>query len=195
MPELDLDRYWDDRGMVCPHVSHVKDYGLHYNYMQTWLLDRIAKHTTKTLLDFGCGAGDMFECWRSAGEVFAYDRSRSMLHWARILSRQKELGYKFLGPDSANRGLVPYEDKMFDCVAMVNVLPNLTAEQFSVFAKELRRISLPGAHWLIVTSDVFDDTALDYMWNHNYDEFLGKDTKILDDHVFKPYRYIEVVYV
>lgn len=193
MPELDLDRYWDDRGMVCPHYSHVPKYELHYNYMQEWLIDRLGDGS-KALLDFGCGDGAMFDCWKKAREVFAYDRSRTMMHQARILARQKGLAYKFLGPDAINRALTPYKSQTFDCVAMVNVLACLTPDEFVGFAKELRRISLSQAQWLIVTSDTFDDASTLYAWNHDYEKFLNGDTKVLDDQVFGPYRYIEVRY-
>lgn len=194
MPEPDLDRYWNNRAMVCPFYSHVPKYRLHFNYMQTWLMEKVA-HGPKYLLDFGCGTGDMFACWGAAREVFAYDRSSVMVHHARILCRQKNWNVKFVAPDAINRALVPYSKKMFDCVAMVNVLPALRPAEFAEFANELRRISIPGAQWLIVTADAFDDSAQSYQWNHDYGQLFGKDTKVLDDQIFGPYRYIEVEYV
>jgi len=194
--------YWEQRGgaKYLEGISvPVLKFPTYLGYQQEWvsniLRSRQSSVTRSTsLLDFGCGTGLFFKCWRRIPEVFAYDRSCTMLHQARVLNRQEEYGYKISGPDSANRATTPFGDNHFDYVMMMAVLAHLSHDDMAVFADELRRISKPGAVWGIVTSIPFEEGANEYMWNHDYEEFLRDDTVVLDDHLLPPYRHLEVVY-
>lgn len=195
MLDFDPDAYWDERGgeKYAQSVA-VPEFMVHLHYQQEWLSKVQLTHNPKILLDLGCGVGSMFVCWKRVNEVFAYDRSRTMLHQARVLARQKGYGYKIISPDSASRVQTPYKDEMFDFVAMATVLAHVMPSDLKGFAQEVRRISKPGAVWAIITAVPFDDERLEYMWDHDYGEFFGEDVKLLDDHNFGPYRYIEAVY-
>lgn len=172
----------------------VPEYASHLVRMQSWLGTLVAKQRPKRLLDFGCGTGIMFPCWRGAKGVTAYDRSHSMLQEAYAAALKSKFPIGIALPESENRAKTPFTDRAFDFVAMATVLAHLSPEEFQEFANELRRISIPEATWAIITAAPFDASKSTYTWDHDYNLFLGDDTKVIDDHVIAPYRYMEVTY-
>ena len=194
LPDFDPDAYWNDRGGSNYDATiSIPDYREHLARQRTWFWGLVNGCKPKTLLDFGCGTGAMFECWVNVPEVFAYDRSHTMIHRARVLNRQQKYGYKIIGPDSTNPALTPYHDETFDFIAMATVLAHVKPSDIRALKNELFCISKPGAKLAIVTAAPFDDSQIGYMWNHNYKEFLDGHVKVLDDNVYGPYRYVEAV--
>lgn len=122
---------------------------------RTWsllnMLDRvIAPQGDKTVLDVGCGAGNMFHHFARYGTVVGVDNNPKPLVVAR------ERGYDVREGTAES---LPFDDASFDLVSLLDTVEHCDDDM--AVLKECYRVCQPGGH-LVITVPAFM-----WLWSHN----------------------------
>jgi SAM-dependent methyltransferase len=122
---------------------------------RTWsllnMLDRVLpRDGSLSILDIGCGAGNMFHHLARYGEVSGVDNN------PRPLAVARERGYRVQEGQAED---LPCDDEAFDLVALLDTVEHC-ADDLAVL-RECYRVCAPGGH-LVVTVPAFM-----WLWSHN----------------------------
>lgn len=104
-------------------------------YRRVWLYPRLCRHLAGTVLDIGCGIGDLL-AFRQG--TIGTDINPRAVEWCRARGHKAEL----MTPD-----VLPFGAAEFDGVVLDNVLEHL--EDPTALLAEARRVLRPGGRMLI----------------------------------------------
>ena len=118
--------------------------------------ERAQRGTPLTILDIGCGTGQLMKEMQAYGSVTGIDISE------RAVAYCKERG---LAPDVGSADALPYANNSFDTVVIMDVLEHLQSD--TAGARELLRVLKPGGTAIItVPAFMFLWSVTDELSNH-----------------------------
>lgn len=135
----------------------VFDYSKLARYKQ-YVLDNVGNQNGLTLLDVGCGQGDISVGFAKAGaRVSGIDLGPDLIELSKLVARKNGVDCKFTVGSATE---MPYEDNSFDTIVGVAILHHLTESGVSACLADTNRILKPGgkAYFLepIEDSRIFD---------------------------------------
>lgn len=114
------------------------------------LLAKAVAHSTQTILDVGCGDGNLIEALlahaSADAEIFAIDTSAAQT----AIARTRFASDARVHVEQGDASMLPYADGTFDCVIahqFLNLLPDV-----GVYLSEIARVLKPGARLLFVAN-------------------------------------------
>ena len=195
----DPKSYWEARGgPQYRYTIRTPEYHRHQLAENGFLEEVIQKTKPKSLLDFGCGAGEWLVLWRNAKveNLALYEISHSMMGVAQKLAEQlwgcewrpEQCPVRFF-VDDGDRKKLPYSDAEFDLVVACEVLAHILPTEIEGTLNELWRICKDDGHLAIVTASPFGQGA-GHNFDHDYKALLAKGFEITHDEMPYPYRHI-----
>jgi SAM-dependent methyltransferase len=107
-------------------------------------------HARPSLLDIGCGVGQMHRFLRPhVGELAGCDPSAQSIERAR--QDNPGVAYKLAGGS-----LLPWDTARFDCALAVCVMHHVPRQDWTSFAVEMRRVVRPGGLVIVIEHNPFN---------------------------------------
>lgn len=191
--------YWEKRGGVDYRFSiRTPEYSKHQMIENAFFEDVLKRFRPKSLLDFGCGAGEWIALWRNAKieHLALYEISSTMLAEAKKIASQL-FGYEWHPMDcpvrcdlaSDDRLPLPYKDGEFDMVVACEVLAHILPTEIEGTLSELNRVLSKDGVLAIVTASPFGQGA-SHNFDYDYNALLLKGYNVESDAMLEPYRHI-----
>jgi ubiquinone/menaquinone biosynthesis C-methylase UbiE len=178
-PNYDWNEFWGDFSATAYDYTH-------FLPENKKMLEKVSSLVgeNKTVLDVGCGSGNLLLYLLEKNDVTGIDYNEAMLTIARQKTRHNDNVQLFSG---SAENLI-FEDSAFDCITSVNVIYNL--ENPDQMIRECHRVLKPGGQIIISSplkglvmsekfvKDVEKDRHLSTLNNDQYSALL-KYNKIL----------------
>lgn len=133
----------------------------------------------ETMIDFGCGAGDMIMTFlynSNIKKACGIEKGENIVNYASALMKENGLADRTVILDGGTDALVPFKKDKVDGIIISNVLDVLTLEDSEKIKKELISCLKPGGLMIVKINPVFTKEDLDKMGFINFkDNLYSKD--------------------